>query len=134
MVKNFIVSKFNEFIEFIYLLNALIFSKKTNQKGNLLIIIALAIIGVVFLLPLIMKYFPAADILVRIILIFTIVTTVRGYLGNSILTLLFSGILIYFLVIKWWWLGAAGWFFLTLLSMSGMGVIVWGLGTTLKKH
>jgi hypothetical protein len=105
-----------------------------DNKGHILVIVILAMLAVVFLLPAVMFLFPTADIIIRIILIFTIVTTVRGYLGNGILTLIFSGILIYFLVIKWWWIGAAGWFFITLLSLGVFGVITWGLGTTLKKH
>ncbi len=104
-----------------------------NQKGNLLLIIVAVMIGVVLLLPVLMKVFPPADIIVRIILVFVILTTVRGYLGNGIMTLIISGILIYFLVFKWAWLGASVWLFITLLSIGFFGVIVWGVGTTLRK-
>ena len=104
-----------------------------NENGNLLIIVALAIIGFIVLLPIAMYTFQPLDIIVRIILVFVIITTVRGYLGNGILTLFVSGILIYFLVIKWWWVGAMGWFTITLLSIGFLGVIVWGFGTTLRK-
>ena len=104
-----------------------------NQKGNLILIIIGVMILAVIILPILMKFFLPIDIIVRIILVFAIVTTVRGYLGNSILTLLISGILIYFLVIKWWWVGAIGWVFITMLSIGFFGVIVWGVGTSLRK-
>ncbi len=104
-----------------------------NNTGNLLLIILLGIIVVTFALPVAMYMFKPLDLIVRVILIFVIVTTVRGYLGNGIVMLIVSGILIYFLVFKWWWLASSSWLFLTLLSIGFFGVIVWGLGTTLRK-
>ena len=104
-----------------------------NEKGNLLILIVLGIIVSVVILPIAMKVFWPIDIIVRIMLVFVIIQTVRGYLGNSVLTLLVCGILIYFLVIKWWWIAESSWIFLTLLSFGFFGVIVWGIGTTMKK-
>ncbi len=103
-----------------------------NSKGNLLIIIALAIIGSVIILPLLMTVFEPLNIIVRIILAFTIITTVRGYLGNGALTILISGILIYFLVIKWWWVASPVWLFTIFIGLNIFGMIVWGIGTTMR--
>lgn len=103
-----------------------------NQKGNLILLIAIAIIGSVVILPVLMTTFEPLNIIVRIILAFTIITTVRGYLGNGALTIIISGILIYFLVIKWWWVASPVWLFTIFMSLNIIGMIVWGLGTTLR--
>lgn len=104
----------------------------SNQKGSFgekghIVLIILAIMGaIIFLLPLSMVIFQPIDILVRIILVFVIFTTVRGYLGPGVISIVVSGILIYFLVFKWWWIGAIGWWGLTLLGLGFFGVVVWG--------
>ena len=103
-----------------------------NNNGNLLLLILFAMIAVVFLLPVLMYLSPVINIIIRIILVFLIITTVRGYLGSSIITLIISGVLIYFLVIKLWWVGASVSFAIMLMAFGVFGVIVWGLGTTLK--
>jgi len=103
-----------------------------NNKGNLILVIAIAIIGSVVVLPLLMTVFEPLNIIVRIILAFTIITTVRGYLGNGALTIIVAGILIYFLVIKWWWVASPVWLFTLFMSLNIIGMIVWGLGTTLR--
>lgn len=103
-----------------------------NNKGNLLIIIVLAMLAAIFILPVLMHFFLPLNIIVRIILIFVIITSVRQFLGNSVISLLISGILIYFLVLKWWWVSASGWVFITLLGIGFFSIIVWGLGTTMK--
>jgi hypothetical protein len=97
-----------------------------NQRGNILIIASLLIVGVVFLLPLVMYIIPEMNFVVRIILVFSIIMTVRGYLGDGALTWAISGVMIYFLVIKWWWVGASISFFTLLLQMGFFGIIVWG--------
>lgn len=102
-----------------------------NARGNFLIIILLLLVGSVVLLPILMAVFPPIDIIVRIILVFSIFMLVRGYLGNGVLTILVSGILIYFLVIKWWWIGAGGWMAITLASLGIFGVIMWGSQTVM---
>lgn len=103
-----------------------------NSKGNLILLIIIAIVGSVVVLPLLMTVFEPLNIIVRIILAFTIITTVRGYLGNGALTIIVSGILIYFLVIKWWWVASPVWLFIIFMSLNIFGMIVWGLGTTLR--
>jgi len=102
-------------------------------KGNLLLLILLGIIASVVLLPVIMYLYKPADIIIRIILVFLIINMVRGYLGNGVLTLIIAGVLIYFLVIKWWWVGASGAFAIMLVGFGFFSVIVWGIGTNLKK-
>ena len=102
-----------------------------NQRGNFLILIFALLIGSVVILPILMVAFPPIDIIVRIILVFSIFMTVRGFLGNGVLTILISGILIYFLVIKWWWIGASGWMAITLATMGIFGVIMWGSQTVM---
>jgi len=97
-----------------------------NEKGGLILFILLAMGALLILLPLSMSIFQPIDILVRIILLFVIFTTVRGYLGPGVISIIVSGILIYFLVFKWWWIGAIGWWGLTLMSLGFIGVIVWG--------
>lgn len=101
------------------------------QKGflNMLPLIPTVIVLMLLLiivLPVGMVLFQPLDILVRIILVFVIFTTVRGYLGPGIISIIISGILIYYLVFKWWWVGAIGWWGITLLGMGVFGVIVWG--------
>ena len=103
-----------------------------NNNGNLLLIILIAMIAMVFLLPALMYLSPVINIIIRIILVFLVITTVRGYLGSGIITLIVSGVLIYFLVIKWWWVGASVSFAIMLMAFGVFGVVVWGLGTTLK--
>lgn len=103
-----------------------------NNKGNLLFVIIAALAASVIILPILMHMFQPLDILVRIILAFTIIATVRGYLGNGALTIIVSGILIYFLVIKWWWIASPIWLFTIFLSLNILGTIIWGIGTTFR--
>ncbi|MEK6958516.1 MAG: hypothetical protein AABW59_00560 [archaeon] len=105
-----------------------------NEKGNLLVIILFVMVGLIFLLPVLMYVFPPLDIIVRIILVFSIFMTVRGYMGNGILTIIISAILIYFLVFKWWWIGASGFFAMTLLSLGFFGIVVWGTSKIIPQH
>ena len=102
-----------------------------NQRGNFILIAMAVMIAVVLLLPISMYLFQPIDIIVKIMLIFVIFTTVKGYLGNGVLTLIISGILIYFLVIKWWWVGATGFFAITLGTMGLFGIMTWGSKTVM---
>jgi len=102
-----------------------------NEKGNFILIAFALMIAVVLLLPILMVVFPPIDIIVRIMLVFVIFTTVRGFLGNGVLTIIISGILIYLLVIKWWWIGATGWFAITLATFGLFGIVTWGSKTVL---
>jgi hypothetical protein len=108
-----------------------------NQQGNILMILGVAIfliIGAAVSLPLLMNFFPALDLIVKIMLIFVIIMTVRGYLGSSVLTLIVSGVLIYFLVLKWWWVASGVWFFTILMSFGLISVFVWGTSKIIPQH
>ncbi|MDD4251325.1 MAG: hypothetical protein PHX27_04005 [Candidatus ainarchaeum sp.] len=108
-----------------------------NENGGALMTIGVAIsliIAVSISLPILMKVFPPLDIIVKIILIFVIITMVRGYLGSSVLTLIISGILIYFLILKWWWVTSSIWFFTTLLTFGILSLFVWGTSKIIPSH
>jgi len=102
-----------------------------NEKGNFILIALGLMIAVIVLVPILMIIFPPIDIIIKIILVFVIYRTVQGYLGNGVLTLIISCILIYFLVLKWWWVGATGWFAITLFGMGIFSIITWGSKTAL---
>ncbi|MEM0359720.1 MAG: hypothetical protein QXK06_00070 [Candidatus Diapherotrites archaeon] len=100
----------------------------------MLILIILFFFGILLLLPpVIMLLFPIANLLMRILLAFLILTTVRGYVGNGALSLVISGALIYLLVIKWGYVTASLYvFFYVLLAFQFLGVIVWGTNSLIK--
>ena len=100
-----------------------------NQKGNVLLFIILGLVGIAVAIPIIMWLFPYANILMRIILIFLIFTIVRGYLGDGTLTLIISGVLIYFLAFKYAYIAATAYVLYILMGFSFLSVIVWGIGT-----
>ena len=102
-----------------------------NEKGNFILIALGLMVAVIVLVPILMILFPPIDIIIKIILVFVIYRTVQGYLGNGVLTLIISCILIYFLVLKWWWVGATGWFAITLFGMGIFSIITWGSKTAL---
>ena len=100
-----------------------------NENGNAIMIIGFAIGSIILAsvaLPVVMKLVPAADLIVKIMLVLVIITTVRQYMGNGVITLIISGILIYFLVLKWAWIASSVWFFTILMSFGLASVFVWG--------
>ena len=105
-----------------------------NEKGNLVVIILIAFLIIALIPPIIMMFFPIADIIMRIILVLLIFITVRGYIGDGPVSLVISGALIYFLVIKWAYFTASAYIFLYfLLSFSFLSVIIWGIGMNRPK-
>ena len=85
--------------------------------------------------PVIMLFFPIANLFMRILLSFTIFTTVRGYLGDGAITIIISAILVYLLVIKWGYITASLYvFFYVLMLFNFLSVIIWGLSTTVRRH
>lgn len=106
---------------------------KMNEKGNLLIFILLAFVVLALIPPLIMIMFPIADIIMRIILALIIFMTVRGYLGEGMLSLVVAGILIYFLVVKWAYFTASAYVIYFLMGLSFISVIIWGIGMNLRR-
>ncbi len=107
-----------------------------NEKGmlNIFLLIIAAMIFVIALPPMIMFFFPIADLVIRIVLVFLIFMTVRGYLGSGVLTIVVSGTLIYFLVIKWAYFTAAAYVALYfLLSLQVFSIIIFGIGMGMRK-
>jgi hypothetical protein len=108
-----------------------------NNNGGVILVIGI-VLGLIILssisVPILMKVFPPLDLIVKIILIFVIITMVRGYLGSSIMTLIISGILIYFLILKWWWITSSVWFFTTLLTFGLLSLFVWGTSKIIPTH
>ena len=101
---------------------------------NIFLLIVAALVVVVALPVLVMKVFPVADLIIRIILVFLIFTTVRGYLGSGLPTIIVSGILIYLLVIKWAYFTAAIYIALYfLLSLQVFSIIIFGIGMGMRK-
>lgn len=107
-----------------------------NQKGNILITILSAFALIAIILLFLLNFVPSAKILVSIILVFMIFSTVRGYLGDGILTIIFSGLLVYFLVIKYFQVTFLLYVFLfVLMSLQVLSLIIWGIGSTIgRKH
>lgn len=108
-----------------------------KQKGflNFILLVLVVFLIAALLPPIIMMLFPPADLLMRVFLVFLIFTTVRGYLGNSVLTLVISGILIYVLVIKWAYLTASLYIiFNVFLMFSVFSMLLWGLSSLFRPH
>lgn len=105
-----------------------------NSKGNLIIIILLALIFLTILPALVMKIFPLADIIMRLILVFLIFSTVRGYLGSNIFTIIISAVLIYFLVIKYAYITASLYVLLFFfLIFNVFSIVIFGIGMGMRR-
>lgn len=104
-------------------------TKAVNQKGNILIVMLIGFVVILLLPPIILNIFPAASILFQIIMVFVIYAMVRGYLGDGVLTLAISGILIYFLVFKYRDITASLWVFQMLLGFGFITSLIWGSAT-----
>lgn len=105
-----------------------------NEKGNLLILIAIGFLLLMIIPIAITKIFPIAGIIARILLIFTLYTLVRGFLGSGPVTLVVSAILIYFMAFKWFDLVLGLWIFQILLGLSFTSVVIWGIGMNMRRH
>ncbi|MCR4334966.1 MAG: hypothetical protein NUV57_00325, partial [archaeon] len=108
-------------------------ARRMNQKGHIIFLILGAFLILALIPILITSFFWPAKILMQIIMIFVLYTTVRGFLGSGTLTLLVSAILIYFMVFKWFELFLALYILQVLLGLQFMSVIIWGVGTTMRK-
>ena len=104
-----------------------------GERGNMLLLILMGFVVLILVLPAVMYIFEPADFIIRIILAFLIFTTVRGYLGSGVVSLLVTGILIYLLVIKHPYIAASGAFTLLVLLTFGMfSIVVWGIGMNFR--
>ena len=106
-----------------------------NEKGNLILIILAGFLVLAILIPVILYLFPPADLILRIILALMIFQSVKGYIGEGILTLILSGILIYILVIKYAYITAVFYiFFFVFLYLQVLSMLMWTLGMTIGKR
>ena len=104
-----------------------------NQKGHILLLILAAFVILAILPVIITTFFWPARVLMQIIMIFTIYTTVRGFLESSPLTIMVSAILIYFMVFKYFEIFLSLYILQLLLGLQFLSVIIWGIGTTMRK-
>jgi hypothetical protein len=105
-----------------------------NEKGNILILIFVGFI-VILLIPVLLSYFFwPAKLVMQLILIFVIYTSVRNYLGNGPLTLIFSAILIYLLAFKWFYIASSLYIFSFFMMIGFTSAVVWGIGTIFRPH
>jgi hypothetical protein len=99
-----------------------------NEKANILLMILVAFIIIALIPPLILYVFPPASFVMQLILSLLIYMTVRGYLGDGIITLMVSGLLIYIIVIKHLYLATSIYiFFYILMAFQFISVVIWGL-------
>ena len=100
--------------------------KKAFLNPGFLIIIAVFL--VIMIIPLLLAGFSNTIRLIMMayfaLLIFMFV---RNILGNSLLTYIISGILIYILVVKFWFLFAPAYMLYLIGSMFLSGLIIFGL-------
>ncbi|MFH1663639.1 MAG: hypothetical protein ABH986_02430 [archaeon] len=104
-----------------------------NQKGGLIMIILILFVIVAILPWVLMSIVPQAKILVQLILVFTLYTTVRGYLGSGPLTLIISGILIYILVIKYAAVSAGAFSLMIVVQIGVSSMLIWGTSFFMTK-
>lgn len=95
------------------------FLQGTLIEGTIIVIIC------VMLLPTIITLFiPQFDWIFRLVLVFSIYSFVRQYLGDSSLTLLLSGILIYFMAFKYAEIFTSLWFISVILGFGLSNLLV----------
>jgi len=104
-----------------------------NEKGHIILLILAGFLILAIIPILITSFFWPAKILMQIIMIFVLYTTVRGFLGTGTLTLIVSAVLIYFMVFKWFELFLALYVLQLLLGLQFLSVLIWGIGTTMRK-
>jgi hypothetical protein len=95
------------------------FLQGTLIEGTIIVILC------VMLLPtLITLFIPQFDWIFKLVLIFSIYSFVRGFLGDSTLTLLLSGILIYFMAFKYGEIFTSLWFISVILGFGLSNLLV----------
>lgn len=98
---------------------------KMNTKGNLLVGV-LFIIVVLMILPFLLKIaLPESDLVFKLVLIFSIYSFVTQLMqSNNTLTLLITGVLVYFMVFKYGDLFVSLWFVTTVFAIASGTLIV----------
>ncbi len=104
-----------------------------GQGGHIILIILAAFVVLAIIPVVVTSLFWPAKIIMQVIMIFTLYTTVRGFLGSGTLVLIVSAILIYFMVFKYFEIFLSLYILQLLLGLQFLSVIIWGLGTTMKK-
>ena len=98
-----------------------------NEKGiNALILVFLFLLLIAIAVQTIMYFFTPANIVFRLILVLVIFTTVRNFLGPGVPSLIISGVLIYFLAIKWVYIFSSVYVLFILWTFGFFSVILWG--------
>ena len=105
--------------------------KKIMQRGSIfqgypLLFSTLLLVGMLALIPFVIKIiFPQVDIIYKIVLIFAIYSFVTQMLqNNSTLTLLITGILVYFMVFKYGDIFTSLWFLSLIFTYLGATILV----------
>lgn len=104
-----------------------------NERGNIIILIFVGFLVLALIPVIITSFIWQAKILMQIILIFVLYTTVKGFLGTGKLTLIVSAVLIYFMVFKYFEIFIALYILQLLLGLQFLSVLIWGIGTTMRK-
>ncbi len=104
--------------------------KAVEKRGflntNFLTIILVFVL--IMLLPIVFSVsFPIIKLIIMAYFALLIFIFVRNILGNSILTYVISGLLIYILVVKFWYLFAPAYMLYLIGSMFLSGLIIFGL-------
>jgi hypothetical protein len=89
---------------------------------KILIVIALALL----VMPALMALFPVVRYVMIIIIVFFIYDIVSKAFGNNVLTYLFTGVLLYFLIYKYLYVTTIAVIFYFMLSIGIMSMFVWG--------
>ncbi|HIH10416.1 MAG TPA: hypothetical protein HA254_07170 [Candidatus Diapherotrites archaeon] len=104
-----------------------------GQKGHIIFLIIGAFIILAILPVILTTFFWPAKIIMQVVMIFTLYTTVRGLMGSGNLTIMISAILIYFMVFKYFEIFLSLYVLQLLLGLQFLSVIIWGVGTTMRK-
>lgn len=83
-------------------------------------------IAIILLVPLIIYYYPIAKYIIMVIIAFFIFEIVARALGNNILTYVVTGVLLYFIIYKYFYLSTSVFLLYLLLSVGFTSVVIWG--------
>ena len=93
-------------------------------KSNLIVGVGVMVL-LIMLVPHLLEFiFPELDLIIKLVMIFGIYSFVREFLGDSSLTWLVTGILVYVLVFKYGDIFASLWFVSIVLGTLGGTVLV----------
>jgi len=88
--------------------------------------ILIIILLVILVIPITVYFFPIAKYVIMIIIGFIIFGMVGQAFGNNILTFIIVGILLYFLLVKYFYVTSAMFLIYFFLMYGFMSVIIWG--------